>query len=182
MDNLKLLQLNYVQLTRCYENFPQSLRLLCLHGFPLKSLPMDFPIGNIVSLDLSYSKLKQVWKGTMLSFLHSLRRCSQTLFALARLSPIATIRLSSTATGPPPPISLSVKMPPIRTSAIPNSRQQIKERLLALQNPLPIASSSSSQQDSPALPLVVTACSTTDSNATTMAAPYSIAAANATIR
>ncbi|KAM7514901.1 hypothetical protein LguiA_004484 [Lonicera macranthoides] len=27
---------------------------------------MDFPIGNVVSLDLSYSKLKQVWKGTML--------------------------------------------------------------------------------------------------------------------
>ncbi|KAM7522558.1 hypothetical protein LguiA_012460 [Lonicera macranthoides] len=46
-----------------------------------------------------------------------------------------------------------VTMPPIRTSAIPNSRQQIKERMLALQNALPIASSSSSQQDSLALPL-----------------------------
>ncbi|KAM7519338.1 hypothetical protein LguiB_018300 [Lonicera macranthoides] len=97
---------------------------------------------------------------TQLSF-SSLRRCSHSLFALARLSPIAT--------GPPPPIT--VTMPPIRTSAIPNSRQQIKDRLSALQNPLPIASSSSSQQDSPALPLVVTACSTTDSNATTTAAP-----------
>ncbi|KAM7462535.1 hypothetical protein LguiA_030656 [Lonicera macranthoides] len=67
-------------------------------------------------------------------------------------------------------IGEEVTMPPIRTSAIPNSRQQIKERLLALQNPLPIASSSSSQQDSPALPLVVTASSTTDSNAATTAA------------
>ncbi|KAM7514913.1 hypothetical protein LguiA_004496 [Lonicera macranthoides] len=64
MDNLKLLQLNYVQLKGCYENFPQSLRWLCWHGFPLTSLPMDLPMGNLVSLDLSYSKLKQVWKGT----------------------------------------------------------------------------------------------------------------------
>ena len=65
MDNLIFLQLNYVQLTGCYENFPQSLRWLCWHGLPLKSLPMDLPMGNLVSLDLSYSKLKQVWKGTM---------------------------------------------------------------------------------------------------------------------
>ncbi|KAM7518917.1 hypothetical protein LguiB_017879 [Lonicera macranthoides] len=64
MDNLKFLHLNYVQLTGCYKNFPQSLRWLCWHGFPLKSLPMDFPMGNLVSLDLSYSKLKQVWEGT----------------------------------------------------------------------------------------------------------------------
>ncbi|KAM7477448.1 hypothetical protein LguiA_025661 [Lonicera macranthoides] len=56
-------------------------------------------------------------------------------------------------------------MPPIRTSAIPNSRQHIKERLLALQNALPTASSSASQ-DSPALPLVVSAFSTTDSTTT----------------
>ncbi|KAM7514919.1 hypothetical protein LguiA_004502 [Lonicera macranthoides] len=65
MDNLKFLQLNYVQLTGGYDNFPQSLRWLCWHGFTLKSLPMDLPTGNLVSLDLSYSKLKQVWKGTM---------------------------------------------------------------------------------------------------------------------
>ncbi|KAM7518929.1 hypothetical protein LguiB_017891 [Lonicera macranthoides] len=65
MDNLKLLQLNYVQLKGCYENFPQSLRWLCWHGFPLTALPMDLPMGNLVSLDLSYSKLKQVWKGTV---------------------------------------------------------------------------------------------------------------------
>ncbi|KAM7514905.1 hypothetical protein LguiA_004488 [Lonicera macranthoides] len=50
---------------RCYENFPQSLRWLCWHGFSLKSLPMDLPMGNLVSLDLSYSKLKRAWTGTM---------------------------------------------------------------------------------------------------------------------
>ncbi|KAM7518908.1 hypothetical protein LguiB_017870 [Lonicera macranthoides] len=65
MDNLIFLQLNYVQLTGCYENFPQSLRWLCWHGFSLKSLPMDLPMGNLVSLDLSYSKLKRAWTGTM---------------------------------------------------------------------------------------------------------------------
>ncbi|KAM7518923.1 hypothetical protein LguiB_017885 [Lonicera macranthoides] len=65
MDNLIFLQLNYVELTGCYENFPQSLRWLCWHGFSLKSLPMDLPMGNLVSLDLSYSKLKRAWTGTM---------------------------------------------------------------------------------------------------------------------
>ncbi|KAM7473692.1 hypothetical protein LguiB_020935 [Lonicera macranthoides] len=59
-------------------------------------------------------------------------------------------------------------MPPIRTSAMTITRQQINERLLALQNALP-AASLSSLQDSPTLPLLVSACSTTDNNATTMA-------------
>ncbi|KAM7514917.1 hypothetical protein LguiA_004500 [Lonicera macranthoides] len=66
MGNLKFLQLNYVRLKGSYENFPQNLRWLCWHGFLLKSLPMDLPMGDLVSLDLSYSNLKQVWKGTMI--------------------------------------------------------------------------------------------------------------------
>ncbi|KAM7465579.1 hypothetical protein LguiB_013141 [Lonicera macranthoides] len=61
-----------------------------------------------------------------------------------------------------------VTMSPIRTSAMPNTHQQIKERLLALQNAQPIASSSS--QDSPAL-LVVPICFTTNNNAATTAGP-----------
>ncbi|KAJ9558689.1 hypothetical protein OSB04_013303 [Centaurea solstitialis] len=58
MHNLMLLQLNYVQLTGSYKNFPEELRWLCMHGFPLKSMPSDLPMENLVALDLSYSNLE----------------------------------------------------------------------------------------------------------------------------
>nr|XP_043611775.1 disease resistance protein RUN1-like [Erigeron canadensis] len=58
MDNLMILQLNYVQLIGSYENFPEELRWLCLQGFPLKSIPLDIPMEKLVVLDMSYSKIK----------------------------------------------------------------------------------------------------------------------------
>ncbi|KAM7461504.1 hypothetical protein LguiA_029625 [Lonicera macranthoides] len=63
MGGLKLLKLNYASLSGHFEKFPEGLRWLCLHGFPLKSLPFDLPLENLVSLDMSYSKLKRVWIG-----------------------------------------------------------------------------------------------------------------------
>ncbi|KAJ9535878.1 hypothetical protein OSB04_un000966 [Centaurea solstitialis] len=57
MDNLKLLQLNYVQLKGSYENFPEELRWLCMHGFPLDHIPPGLQMENLVCLDMSYSKL-----------------------------------------------------------------------------------------------------------------------------
>ncbi|KAM7465473.1 hypothetical protein LguiB_013035 [Lonicera macranthoides] len=63
MGRLKLLKLNYASLSGHIEKFPEGLRWLCLHGFPLKSLPFDLPLENLVSLDMSYSKLKRVWIG-----------------------------------------------------------------------------------------------------------------------
>ena len=57
MDSLKLLQLNYVKLSGSYDDFPEDLRWLCWHGFHLETLP-DFFMGNLVALDMSYSKLK----------------------------------------------------------------------------------------------------------------------------
>ncbi|GJW51906.1 disease resistance-like protein DSC1 isoform X1 [Tanacetum coccineum] len=57
MDNLKLLQLNYVKLSGSYDEFPEDLRWLCWHGFHLRTLP-DFFMGNLVAIDMSYSKLK----------------------------------------------------------------------------------------------------------------------------
>ncbi|KAM7493401.1 hypothetical protein LguiB_028010 [Lonicera macranthoides] len=63
MDKLKLLKLNYAKLNGRWEMFPKGLRWLCWHGFPLKSIPYDFPLGNIVSVDMSYSKLEHAWTG-----------------------------------------------------------------------------------------------------------------------
>ncbi|KAM7481641.1 hypothetical protein LguiB_006224 [Lonicera macranthoides] len=65
MDKLRLLQLNYAQLTGGYEEFPKDLVWLCWRGFPLSSLPTDFPMENVVVLDVRFSKLKQVWENTM---------------------------------------------------------------------------------------------------------------------
>ncbi|KAL8262634.1 hypothetical protein R6Q59_023983 [Mikania micrantha] len=58
MDNLMLLQLNYVQLNGCFDNFPEELRWLCMHGSPFKSIPFDLPMENVVVLDMSYSNIE----------------------------------------------------------------------------------------------------------------------------
>ncbi|KAL7616806.1 hypothetical protein Lser_V15G03397 [Lactuca serriola] len=58
MDSLMLLQLNYVHMHGSYENFPRELRGLCMHGFCLKSIPIDLPMENLVALDMSYSTIE----------------------------------------------------------------------------------------------------------------------------
>ncbi|KAL7237877.1 hypothetical protein ACSBR2_004056 [Camellia fascicularis] len=63
MHKLKLLQLKYIQISGSFENFPKGLRWLCWHGFPFKSIPHDFPLENLIVLDMSYSRLQITWKG-----------------------------------------------------------------------------------------------------------------------
>ncbi|KAJ0458438.1 putative TIR domain, P-loop containing nucleoside triphosphate hydrolase [Helianthus annuus] len=58
MDNLMLLQLNYVHLNGSFLNFPQELRWLCMHGFPLESIPSDLPMENLVVLNISHSNIE----------------------------------------------------------------------------------------------------------------------------
>ncbi|XP_062026307.1 disease resistance protein RUN1-like [Rosa rugosa] len=63
MKKLKLLQLNYVELIGEYDHLSKNLRWLCWHGFSLKSIGTDFlNQGNLVSMDLQYSNLVQVWE------------------------------------------------------------------------------------------------------------------------
>ncbi|XP_058189513.1 disease resistance protein RPV1-like [Rhododendron vialii] len=64
MYNLRLLKLSGVQLSGTSKAFPKKLRWLYWHGFPSASFPNDFPLVNLVSLDMRYSNLKQLWKGT----------------------------------------------------------------------------------------------------------------------
>ncbi|CAL5378188.1 unnamed protein product [Camellia sinensis] len=64
MQNLRLLLLSYVQLTGSYKEFPKKLKWLCWRGFPLKSIPINFPLECIVALEMRNSSLEQVWKGT----------------------------------------------------------------------------------------------------------------------
>nr|XP_043611777.1 disease resistance protein RUN1-like [Erigeron canadensis] len=58
MDNLMLLQLNYVELKGSYKNFPQQLRWLCMHQFPSKFVPSGLPLEYLVALDLSHSNFE----------------------------------------------------------------------------------------------------------------------------
>ncbi|KAL7617850.1 hypothetical protein Lser_V15G03005 [Lactuca serriola] len=58
MDNMILLQLNFVKINGSYEKFPKELRWLCMNGFPLKCIPSDLPMENMVVLDMSYSNIE----------------------------------------------------------------------------------------------------------------------------
>nr|XP_028962417.1 TMV resistance protein N-like isoform X1 [Malus domestica]XP_028962418.1 TMV resistance protein N-like isoform X1 [Malus domestica] len=71
MRNLQLLHLSHVRLDGCYVDFPTGLRWLCWLEFPLDSIPIDFPLENVIVLEMQYSSLRQVCKGT--KFLPSLK-------------------------------------------------------------------------------------------------------------
>ncbi|KAK2971715.1 hypothetical protein RJ640_004009 [Escallonia rubra] len=72
MSELRLLLINYVQLTGSYKRFPKKLRWLCWLGFPLKSIPTDFPLESLVVIDMRNSYLTQFWNGTKARFCCSL--------------------------------------------------------------------------------------------------------------
>lgn len=72
MRKLKLLQLNHVRISGPYGNLPRGLRWLYWRGFPLKSIPGDFPMEDLVALDMHYSNLKNVWDGTKVCYSCSL--------------------------------------------------------------------------------------------------------------
>ncbi|CAL5340882.1 unnamed protein product [Camellia sinensis] len=64
MHKLKLLQLKNLQVNGSFENFPKGLRWLSWHGFSFNSICDDFPLDNLVVLDMQYSNLQKVWEGT----------------------------------------------------------------------------------------------------------------------
>nr|XP_008375654.2 disease resistance protein RML1A-like [Malus domestica] len=64
MNNLELLLLNNVSICGGFEDFPKYLTWLSWRGFPLKSIPANFCLENLVVLDLRNSSLQHVWKGT----------------------------------------------------------------------------------------------------------------------
>ncbi|GJZ98154.1 Toll/interleukin-1 receptor domain-containing protein [Tanacetum coccineum] len=58
MDSLMILHLDYVQINGTYENFSEELRWLRMRGCPLKSVPSELPMENLVVLDMSYSNIE----------------------------------------------------------------------------------------------------------------------------
>ena len=68
MHHLRLLKLSNFQLSGNYEVFPKRVIWLYWRGFHLKSLPNNFPLENLVVLDLRYSKFEQVWNGNKVRY------------------------------------------------------------------------------------------------------------------
>ncbi|GJW56174.1 Toll/interleukin-1 receptor domain-containing protein, partial [Tanacetum coccineum] len=58
MNNLKLLQLNQLELTGSYENILKDLRWLCWRQSHLKTIPQKLHMEKLVVIDMSRSKLK----------------------------------------------------------------------------------------------------------------------------
>ncbi|KAF8407706.1 hypothetical protein HHK36_006841 [Tetracentron sinense] len=61
MKNLRLLQINDVNLEGNFELVPANLRCLQWKGCPLEALPSDFCPPKLAVLDLSGSNIKRVW-------------------------------------------------------------------------------------------------------------------------
>ncbi|KAK0593199.1 hypothetical protein LWI29_032789 [Acer saccharum] len=63
MSNLMLLKLSNVDVSEGQIYLPNNLRFLKWHGFPLKTLPSNFPTRNLFELNLCGSQLNYLWKG-----------------------------------------------------------------------------------------------------------------------
>ncbi|XP_058196349.1 disease resistance protein RUN1-like isoform X1 [Rhododendron vialii] len=76
MHDLKFLQLYGVHISGPYKMLPKGLKWLSWHGFLLNSIPNDFPLENLIALDMCHTSLKNVWEGTrFLEFLKTLNLC-----------------------------------------------------------------------------------------------------------
>ncbi|XP_027337067.1 TMV resistance protein N-like [Abrus precatorius] len=62
MRRLRLLQLDHVQLTGDYGYLSKKLRWIYWQGFPLKHLPNNFCLENVIAIDVKHSNLKLLWK------------------------------------------------------------------------------------------------------------------------
>ncbi|XP_061998819.1 disease resistance protein RPV1-like [Rosa rugosa] len=63
MHDLKILLLNNVKFSGCYDDFPKKISWFSWQGFPSESIPKEFHLQTLVVLELQNSKLQVVWKG-----------------------------------------------------------------------------------------------------------------------
>ena len=69
MRRLQLLQITGAHLTGSYSLLPRELIWLYWLGCPLKSLPSDFHLSELVILDMQGSKVRKLWKGTKVKYM-----------------------------------------------------------------------------------------------------------------
>ncbi|XP_048318906.2 disease resistance protein RPP2B-like [Ziziphus jujuba] len=66
MEKLRLLKLRNVHIPYCQVYLSNNIRLLEWHGYPQDSMPLDVPPHKLVELDMSSSRIKQMWMETTL--------------------------------------------------------------------------------------------------------------------
>ncbi|KAM7462112.1 hypothetical protein LguiA_030233 [Lonicera macranthoides] len=71
INNLRLLKMNNVHVTGSLEHLSNQLRWLCWHHNPLKCLQSIFHMDKLVVLDMQYSKLNTIWKGSKVDTEHA---------------------------------------------------------------------------------------------------------------
>uniref|UniRef100_A0A6N2LQB2 TIR domain-containing protein n=1 Tax=Salix viminalis TaxID=40686 RepID=A0A6N2LQB2_SALVM len=76
MRRLQLLRITGAHLAGSYSLLPRELIWLCWLGCPLKSLPSDFHLSELVILDMQGSKVRKLWKGTKRLVLLNLKDCN----------------------------------------------------------------------------------------------------------
>ncbi|XP_011001293.1 PREDICTED: TMV resistance protein N-like [Populus euphratica] len=64
IKRLKLLKINRAHIVGSYSLLPKELIWLCWFRCPLKSLPSDFHLNDLVILDMQNSNVRKLWKGT----------------------------------------------------------------------------------------------------------------------
>ncbi|KAL3846129.1 hypothetical protein ACJIZ3_003532 [Penstemon smallii] len=67
MKNLELLQLDYVHLSGSFKHLPKNLKWFRWHGFSLNSIPDNFPMDELIALDMSKSRLVRFSKQTKIA-------------------------------------------------------------------------------------------------------------------
>ncbi|XP_052191346.1 disease resistance protein RPV1-like isoform X5 [Diospyros lotus] len=72
MSKLRLLQLSYFQLPNGLDYLSSDLCCLTWWGYPLEYLPSNFQSNSLIKLNLSHSRLKQLWNGGMVTNLKEL--------------------------------------------------------------------------------------------------------------
>ena len=63
MHQLRVLQLNYARLKGNFQCPSKRLRYLEWYGFPMKSIPADLYMENLVAVYMPYSSLIELWTG-----------------------------------------------------------------------------------------------------------------------
>nr|GLL42406.1 TMV resistance protein N-like [Ipomoea trifida] len=69
MKNLRFLKFQNANASHGPNSLPHDLRWLDWHGYPSKSLPGSFKGERLVSLNMQYSRVIQLWKGLQLEML-----------------------------------------------------------------------------------------------------------------
>jgi hypothetical protein len=62
MRCLKLLQINGARLSGPFKLLFEELIWICWLECPLKSIPSDLMLDNLVVIDMQYSNIKELWK------------------------------------------------------------------------------------------------------------------------